>query len=193
MDMTRKPKRTNKPEVVKNDLLNAAGRILVTNGIQAFTLELVAREANVSKGGLLHHFPNKKALLDGLFMREMDLFRHEMLASMQDDPFAFGRSARAYIGFNHDGAKETPVIIRHLLAAMLIDPQLSQEWIQHYWSVIRSIGLFENMTPALLLACMAADGLSLWDILEAGIVDQTMRDSLHDLMVQLTQAPDKAG
>ena len=176
----------------KNDLLNAAGRILVTNGIQAFTLELVAREANVSKGGLLHHFPNKKALLDGLFMREMDLFRREMLASMQDDPVAFGRSARAYIGFNHDGAKETPVIIRHLLAAMLIDPQLSQEWLQHYWGVIRSIGLFENMTPALLLACMAADGLSLWDILEADILDQNTRDSLHNLMVQLTQAPDKA-
>lgn len=184
--MTMKPKRANKPDVVKNDLLNAAGQILVTNGIQAFTLELVAKEANVSKGGLLHHFPNKKALLDGLFKREMDLFKHEIIASMEKDPVEFGRAARAYIGLNQDGAKETPVIIRHLLAAMLIDPQLSQEWIQHYWRVIRSVGLFETMTPALLLACMAADGLSLWDILEADILDQKTRDGLHGLMEQLT-------
>lgn len=190
--MNRKPKRVNKPEVVKNDLLNAAGRILVTNGIQAFTLDLVAKEANVSKGGLLHHFPNKKALLDGLFMREMDLFKHEILTSMQQDPVEFGRAARAYIGLNQVGTHETPVIIRHLLAAMLIDPQLSQEWIQHYWSVIRSVGLFDGMTPALLLACMAADGLSLWDILEADILDQKTRDGLHTLMAQLTQAPEKA-
>lgn len=188
--MATKSKRINQPDIVKNDLLNAAGQILVTNGIQAFTLELVAKEANVSKGGLLHHFPNKKALLDGLFKREMDLFKQEILASIEKDPVAFGRAARAYIGLNQGGAEKTPVIIRHLLAVMLIDPQLGQEWIQHYWSVIRSIGLFEAITPALLLACMAADGLSLWDILEADILDQKKRDALHTLMEQLTHAPE---
>ncbi|MFT8515932.1 MAG: TetR/AcrR family transcriptional regulator [Acetobacter persici] len=189
--MTARSKRTNKPEAVKNDLLNAAGHILVTGGIQAFTLELVAKEARVSKGGLLHHFPNKKALLDGLFMREMEMFRQEMLASQQKDPVPAGRAARAYIGLNQENEAETPVILRHLLAAMLIDPQLGQEWIRHYWDVIRSTGLFEEMTPTLLLACMAADGLSLWDILGAEILDQKMRQGLSGLMEKLTHMSEK--
>lgn len=189
--MTARSKRTNKPEAVKNDLLNAAGHILVTGGIQAFTLELVAKEARVSKGGLLHHFPNKKALLDGLFMREMEMFRQEMLASQQKDPVPTGRAARAYIGLNQENEAETPVILRHLLAAMLIDPQLGQEWIRHYWDVIRSTGLFEEMTPTLLLACMAADGLSLWDILGAEILDQKMRQGLSGLMEKLTHMSEK--
>lgn len=188
--MTRNSKRVNKPDVVKNDLLNAAGQILITNGIQAFTLDMVAKEAGISKGGLLHHYPNKKALLDGLFKREMDLFKHEIISSMEKDPIEFGRAARAYIGLNPDKAEETPAILRHLLAAMLIDPQLSHEWIQHYWAVIRSIGLFETATPALLLACMAADGLSLWNILEADILDQKTQDGLHGLMAQLTLEPE---
>ncbi|MFT8779764.1 TetR/AcrR family transcriptional regulator [Acetobacter orientalis] len=188
--MTKNPKRVNNPDAVKNDLLNAAGQILITHGIQAFTLDIVAKEAGISKGGLLHHYPSKKALLDGLFKREMDLFKREILSSMEKDPIEFGRAARAYIGLNSDGAEETPAILRHLLAAMLIDPQLSQEWIHHYWSVIKSIGLFEAATPALLLACMAADGLSLWNILEADILDQKNRNDLYGLMKQLTLEPE---
>lgn len=36
------------------------------DGIAALSLNAVAREAGVSKGGLLHHFPNKQALIFAL-------------------------------------------------------------------------------------------------------------------------------
>lgn len=184
-------RRAKRPEAVRNDLLDTAGRILSTNGIQAFTLDLVAREAGVSKGGLLHHFPSKKALLDGLFSREMELFAQEIRHSMQNDPAAQGRAVRAYVGIGRNLAAKPPSIIRHLLAAMLIDPQLCQEWTPRYWDAVRSVGLFENITPAGLLACLAADGLSLWDMLEADILDGKNREELYGLMERLTHAEDE--
>ncbi|GBQ96954.1 TetR/AcrR family transcriptional regulator [Gluconobacter cerinus] len=189
--MANLPKRTNRPEAVKSDLLNAAAQILTTRGIQAFTLELVAKEAGVSKGGLLHHFSNKKALLDGLFIREMEAFRQHILATMQNDPVKVGRAARAYIGIGQAPTSAPPVIIRHLLAAMLIDPQISQEWTHHYWQTIKSIGLFENITTPQLLACLAMDGLSLWDILETDLLSQKSREDLEKLMTELTGQSEK--
>ncbi|NHN93385.1 TetR/AcrR family transcriptional regulator [Acetobacter sicerae] len=188
--MTRAPKRTNRPEAVKTDLLDAAARILTERGILAFTLDLVARDAGVSKGGLLHHFANKKTLLDGLFLREMEAFRDDILASMQKDPEPNGRAARAYIGMDHMGNREkgTPALLRHLLAVMLLEPQLCSEWTRHYWETIRSTGLFDNMTPSLLLSCLAADGLAIWDILGADIIDKKNREQLHALIEKLTNS-----
>jgi AcrR family transcriptional regulator len=39
------------------------------------TLEAVAREADVSKGGLLYHFPSKEALISGMVRRLIEGYR----------------------------------------------------------------------------------------------------------------------
>ncbi len=44
-------------------LLESAAMIAGRDGIASLSLNAVAREAGVSKGGLLHHFPNKQALI----------------------------------------------------------------------------------------------------------------------------------
>ena len=191
--MSQIPKRIKRPEAVKSSLLDAAALILINKGIQAFTLDLVAKEAGVSKGGLLHHFANKKALLDGLFMREVESFRQDIVSTMQSDPENAGRAARAYIGFGSLTAEHTatPPLLRHLLALMLIEPQICQEWTRHYWDTIKSVGLFEEMTPTLLLSCLAADGLSLWDILGVDIIDEKVRKDLYGLIEKLTKTSKK--
>ena len=43
-------------------------------GISGLTLEAVAREAGVSKGGLLYHFPSKEALISGMIGRLVEGF-----------------------------------------------------------------------------------------------------------------------
>ena len=57
----------NEPEITTRDrILNALQRILVDEGSSGVTLEKVAAEAGVSKGGLLYHFKSKSDLYDGL-------------------------------------------------------------------------------------------------------------------------------
>ncbi|MEU6857498.1 TetR/AcrR family transcriptional regulator [Glycomyces sp. NPDC046736] len=53
----------------RDRILNALQRILVDEGSSGVTLEKVAAEAGVSKGGLLYHFKSKPDLYDGLASR----------------------------------------------------------------------------------------------------------------------------
>lgn len=53
----------------RDKVLDAFEELLVSEGARAATLDAVAARAKVSKGGLLYHFPNKDALVEGLLER----------------------------------------------------------------------------------------------------------------------------
>lgn len=70
--------RKKQPELVRQQLLDVTAQVLADKGTAHLTLDLVAREAGVTKGGLLHHFPNKNALLEALcdeLLRQMSTLR----------------------------------------------------------------------------------------------------------------------
>lgn len=58
----------------KEQLLRAATAVVSTRGSASLTLEAVALEAGVSKGGLLYHFPTKKALIAGMVSQAVEAF-----------------------------------------------------------------------------------------------------------------------
>src|SRR5205085_529152 len=53
----------------RDRLLDAFETLLVTAGSRSATLDAVASAADVSKGGLLYHFPSKDALVEGMLDR----------------------------------------------------------------------------------------------------------------------------
>ncbi|MFT4187455.1 MAG: TetR/AcrR family transcriptional regulator [Aeromicrobium sp.] len=53
----------------RDRLLDAFETLLVSGGSRATTLEAVAAEAGVSKGGLLYHFGSKDELVEGMLAR----------------------------------------------------------------------------------------------------------------------------
>lgn len=53
----------------RDRLLDAFEQIIVGSGSRAATLDAVAAEAGVSKGGLLYHFHSKEALVDAMIER----------------------------------------------------------------------------------------------------------------------------
>ncbi|WP_045234099.1 TetR/AcrR family transcriptional regulator, partial [Deinococcus pimensis] len=54
------------PDETRSKLLHAAARLIRDQGGARLTLDGVAEGARVSKGGLLHHYPTKDALVRGL-------------------------------------------------------------------------------------------------------------------------------
>ena len=56
--------RTTRANNSREQILDAYEHLLVQAGERAATLDAVAAQAKVSKGGLLYHFGSKKALLD---------------------------------------------------------------------------------------------------------------------------------
>ena len=64
--MTEAHRRPKQPELIRSQLLLVVRDILVQEGPHAVTLDAVSRRANVTKGGLQHHFRSKQALLQAL-------------------------------------------------------------------------------------------------------------------------------
>ena len=77
-------------------VLDAAEARLLAGGPSALVLDAVARDAGVSKGGLLYHFPCKAALIDGLVERMLDGFEASQTLRAGDDAGP-GRWTRAYL------------------------------------------------------------------------------------------------
>lgn len=78
-------------------MLDAAEEVILRDGIGAFTLDAVARQANLSKGGLLHHFPSKEALIDAIVHRVVGEWRCQSATSIESQPAGPGRVPRAVL------------------------------------------------------------------------------------------------
>ncbi|MFO0872542.1 MAG: TetR/AcrR family transcriptional regulator [Phycisphaerales bacterium] len=78
-------------------MLDAAEVVVLRDGIGCLTLDAVAREAHLSKGGLLHHFPSKEALVDALVHRTVNAWRSECEAAIAAQRPGPGRIPRAFL------------------------------------------------------------------------------------------------
>lgn len=70
----------------RDSLLDAAKRVMQRVGAGNLTLDAVAKEARVSKGGLLYHFPSKQALLRGLVAKGIGHAEEELTEELGSNP-----------------------------------------------------------------------------------------------------------
>ena len=78
-----------KQTIDRGALLDAAERVVLRDGAGQLTMDAVAAEAGVSKGGVLYAFSSKDALIDALFTRvfaAMDEIGDAFLVSAGDTP-----------------------------------------------------------------------------------------------------------
>jgi AcrR family transcriptional regulator len=81
----------------RTQICEAAVRLVARAGLASITIDAVAREAGVSKGGVLHHFPSKDELLQGtmrFFGEKAESMLHRRVA---EDPRPRRRWARAFV------------------------------------------------------------------------------------------------
>jgi AcrR family transcriptional regulator len=85
------------PKNAREQVLDAANAVVAIKGVSALTLEEVAREAGLSKGGVLYHFRSKEALTAAMIERFIERFDTAMSSLAQLDPEKRGSYTRAYI------------------------------------------------------------------------------------------------
>lgn len=141
--------------------LAAAGKVIHSQGMAA-TLDAIAAEAGLSKGGLVYHFPSKDALLVALAVGLIDDFRAAVQRHLDPADTKTGRLARAYVVANLDPRElDCEARERYLLLAQLISLPAVAELAtadQRRWEA----ELAADGLPADVLAVVvaAADGLS---------------------------------
>ena len=91
-------------------MLDAAEVVVVRQGIANLTLEAVAAEAGLSKGGLLHHFPNKDRLIEAMVVRAAENQRDYYKNACARAPEGTGRMARGVLAQLPDRRRELDAI-----------------------------------------------------------------------------------
>ncbi|PWD49557.1 TetR family transcriptional regulator [Serinibacter arcticus] len=92
-------------------LLEAASSAISEHGVNV-SLDLIARSAGVSKGGLLHHFPTREELLVAVMRHLLAEFDAAVERELDKEPEGAGRLVRAYVNavfadlFDGDRARE---------------------------------------------------------------------------------------
>ncbi|MFO0610865.1 MAG: TetR/AcrR family transcriptional regulator [Polyangiales bacterium] len=143
-------------------LLKAAAAIVRRDGADALTLDAVAREAGVSKGGLLYHFDSKEALVAAMVAALVEGFDARLSAAEGGAPGAFTRS---YLEATAETDDEALALSAGLLAAVAIAPESLAPLRARYRSWgrrLRGDGIDEADA---MIVRLAADGLWLADLL----------------------------
>ena len=90
----------------RDRILDAFEALLVGQGSRAATLDAVAEEAGVSKGGLLYHFPSRDDLVEGMLdrLREMGAKDAETMRSAPQGAVSYYVETSKHTGSQFDRA-----------------------------------------------------------------------------------------
>lgn len=103
-------------------ILEAMRTVLARGGASAVTLESVAAEAGLSKGGLLYHFKNKEALYAGLLAEA----EADVIAQMRARTGRMS-AARAYLDFALPASELEAASTSALIAAVRADDSVGPD------------------------------------------------------------------
>ena len=176
--------RRRAPDITRTEIIEKALEVAAKLGASGFTLDAVVARTSVSKGALLHHFPSKFALLEGLIDHMGELYTDAILAEAERDPEPYGRCARAYlrITVNEPVTHKDISIGRVVMAALAIEPELIKRW--QFWMARVTADDPEDPVGAddALMLRLMADGLWLSDLFGTHAVSPEQRKALLSLL-----------
>jgi AcrR family transcriptional regulator len=169
-------------------VLQAAYRVAERHGVCALTLDAVAVEAGVSKGGLLYHFPSKEALVEAMVDDLCEQFTAAVDLAADLDAEESGRPARAYLAASI-GEPGSPSRWLALIGALGRYPRLLEAW-RTFVLNGRAADRRSGVDPvATSIVRLAADGLWLAGILGLTETDDDLRNQVLTRLDEMTRCP----
>jgi AcrR family transcriptional regulator len=166
-------------------IVDAAETVVIETGSSHMTLDAVAAKAGISKGGLLHHFPTKDALLEAMLARRVrirDESRKRIYEELPDGPTRAVKGHMLSVLFRD---QSTDRIGASLLAVLAHNPKLiepGRESIRKLYAGFASSGMkFERAA----IIALAADGLWLQEMLSISPFNEEQRKKIIDELFRL--------
>jgi AcrR family transcriptional regulator len=184
------------PVQTRERICHSAMQLAIRDGLMTLTLDNVAVEAGLSKGGVMHHFPSKEALLEGVIEHFGTRLERELTRVVSEDDASNQRWVRAILKMLFSGDPTDPQpqrakrskepspststrFMMSVLALAIHDRQLANP--------VRAIGqrlrqrLLSNPDEGIdqLMSWLVIDGLFLWELV--GLIDRT--DPLYDRVI----------
>lgn len=167
----------------RESMLDAAEAVVVTQGAVRLTLDAVAKQAQVSKGGVMYHFPSKEALLQALVTRAIER-SHAARAKFQPTSPAPGEVLRAYVRASVGDPLGNDRVSGALLSVVASDPKLMAPVREFFRKRLPTIAKDVPFERAALIH-LATEGLWLMDLLRASPFTKAQRAKIVDVLGQL--------
>jgi len=185
-------------------LLNSALQVVTHDGFGAMTLDAVAKAAGVSKGGLIHYFPSKDALVSGMLDFYGEQLEREIEQRIAVDPLPTGRRVRAMLhiafpwleaGKAAQPAEQSDVI--RMFLAMITAAGVNRELLAPLRSRARKMiaRMFNDDADAewQLMTWLAIDGMMLWQFLGLLPPADPLQERLIRRLHAMTKMPPVCG
>ncbi|MEX0738090.1 MAG: TetR/AcrR family transcriptional regulator [Pseudohongiella sp.] len=171
----------------RDNILDAAQRVAEREGAGNLTLDKVACECGLSKGGLLYNYPNKESLLKGMIDRLID--QHKRIADTEEKAMAGEPNAnlRATLRAVAGHQMVDPGIYMCILTASAQNPELLEPIREAFRDSYERITA-ECTDPDMgLLLWAAADGILFHHILGIAPYPKTEKIKLFQKLLQLSE------
>ena len=167
--------RRRAPEATRAEIIDMAIEAAAEEGATGLKLDAVVARLPFSKGALLHHFPTKLALLEGVIDHLASEMTAAILAEAARDPNPYGRNARAYLR----ATVNEPVTER--------DVSIGRAALIARWrTAMRTLAEDDPVDPAgkddALMLRLIADGLWMSDLFGTHEVSPEQRRALLSLL-----------
>lgn len=170
----------------RDKILAAASNIVLEQGAVRMTLEAVAKEAGVSKGGLLYHFPSKDALIESMIEHMVQGLTERIRTAYEEDEYGTnrGRWLRALTKVNFQSKDQE--LGAGLTAAVLLNPDLLEANRQAYESrqaLIEQDGV--DVVTANIIR-LAGDGIWFSELLGLAPPEEQLKTQIMERLLSLT-------
>ncbi|KAB8333173.1 TetR/AcrR family transcriptional regulator [Scytonema tolypothrichoides VB-61278] len=182
-------KKSKSRSATREALVRAASQVVINKGVEALTLDAVAQQAGISKGGLLYHFPNKDALMGGMVEQLIQDFEAVLQVEFEQDdaPGTPGQWVRAYIRATLRFSKQSLALIARLSSIAADSPNVleiakvyDQQWRQRF----ETSGI--DPTKATIIQ-LASDGLWLSEVFQVGTLDESRLTQVVETLLAMTR------
>lgn len=175
-------------EETRELIFAACNRILQREGLSSLTLDAVAEEAGLSKGGLLYHFPSKVELIEALFQYHIDRFNQRLEQLVAAEEAGIGGWLRAYAQASIEQITDPDKasMFASLFAAGERYPSVLAIMKRSYdeWQLqVESCGVAPSVA---MLVRLAVDGLWFTEMYQYAPPNLEQRQAVLQLILQLT-------
>ena len=171
-----------KPDA-RHKVLEAAVAIVAREGAAHLTIDAVAAQAGLSKGGVLYHFPSKRALLDGMLERLLDDSETRSAYHRQQT----GSRLAAWIETEREQSAQERATALALLANAAEDPSLLDPARQMIAETFGEVSRESRDPQRSQILLLAAEGLRFLHMLDLLPMNAEEREQLHEQLLSMAR------
>ena len=176
-----------KSEQTRARIRVAAAKVIERDGAGHLTLEKVAAEADLSKGGLLYHYPSKDALLRGLLNHLLENRAGLIEGSGPAKGVSDATLLNSLIDADFDLPKDERIMAQGLIAASAENPELIAPAQHHVEAVFAQLGKATTTATSARTIFLASQGLQFLELLGLLSLSTAERNEIRRHLKALTE------